>query len=259
MNYFVAAGRRWCAGLLALVWALGLLAAPVQAQEVHIAIGEYPPFKVQAEPGGGVLTEVVVEALRAGGLSTRIDWVPNNRAITGTMAGLYDGSFGWAHNAERDEALLFSSKPIFTYRMVFVQRAGEQQAWNQLADLGKQRIGVTRGNFYSQPFADLVAQKVLTVDEANEDGQGLSKLLMRRVDLLPLEASVARYLIATRFEAAERAQLQVQDKEFWSVPIHFVVSRKNPRAAEIMAAFDEGYRELQRSKRLEVLERRLRR
>lgn len=248
---------RCCRGLLAaLLFGLGLC-APAAALDVRLAIGEYPPFKVQSAAGGGVLTEVVVEAFKARNINAVVEWVPNNRAIAGTMAGYYDGSFGWAHSAERDEALYFSSKPIHTYRMVFVQRADESQPWNQLADLSGKRIAVTRGNFYSQPFAELQEQKVFEVDVGNEDVHGLNKLLLRRVDLFPLEESVANYLIATRFEPVERPQFLVQKKEFWVVPIFFVISKKSPNAKELMGEFDAGYAELQRSKRLETLLRKL--
>ena len=248
--------RRMLRGLAALVLGLGL-GLTASATEVRLAIGEYPPFKVQSAAGGGVLTEVVVEAFKARNIQAVVEWVPNNRAIAGTMAGYYDGSFGWAHSAERDEALYFSAKPIHTYKMVFVQRADEAQAWNQLSDPSGKRIAVTRGNFYSQPFADLQEQKVFDVDVGNEDMHGLNKLLLRRVDLFPLEESVAGYLINTRFEPAERAQFLVQKKEFWMVPIFFVVSRKSPNARELISEFDAGYAELQRSKRLDALLKKL--
>lgn len=242
--------------LMLVVTTCAALAAPPDS--VRIGIGEYPPFKVESEPGGGALTEIVVEAFKASGVRSAIDWVPNNRAIAGVMSGHYEGSFGWARSAEREEALLFSSKPIHTYRMVFVQRAGEVRDWASLSDLGQWRIGVTRGNFYSQPFADLQAQGVLAVDEAVDDVNNLKKLIFKRIDLFPLEESVARYLIANKLETGEGAQLLVQNKAFWMVPIHFVVSKKVANAQAIMDAFDTGYRELQRSKRLEVLERKLR-
>lgn len=237
-----------------LLW---VRAAPPET--VRIGIGEYPPFKVESEPGGGPLTEIVVEAFKAAGLRSSIEWVPNNRAIAGVMSGHYDGSFGWARSAEREEALLFSSRPIHSYRMVFVQRAGEVRDWANLSDLGPWRVGVTRGNFYSQPFADLQAQGVLAVDEAADDVNNLKKLLYKRIDMFPLEESVARYLIANKLEAGEAPLLLVQTKAFWTVPIHFVVSRKVDNAQAIMDAFDAGYRELQRSRRLDALERKLRR
>lgn len=239
---------------LAAPWAH---AAPPET--VRIGIGEYPPFKVESEPGGGPLTEIVVEAFKASGLRTAIEWVPNNRAIAGVMSGRYDGSYGWARSAEREEALLFSSRPIHTYRMVFVQRAGESREWSALPDLGNWRIGVTRGNFYSQPFADLQAQGVLAVDEAVDDVNNLKKLIYKRIDVFPLEESVARYLIANKLDPGEAPLLQVQSKAFWMVPIHFVVSKKVDNAQAIMDAFDAGYRELQRSRRLDALERKLRR
>lgn len=253
----IRAGRQRVRTLLAaLVLGLGLCGAAA-AVDVRLAIGEYPPFKVQAAAGGGVLTEIVVEAFHLRNIHATIEWVPNNRAIAGTMAGYYDGSFGWAHNPERDEALYFSSKPLHTYRMVFVQRADENHPWNQLADLAGQRIAVTRGNFYSQPFAEMQEQRAFEADVGNEDIHGLNKLLLRRVDLFPLEESVAHYLIASRFEAAERAQFLVQKKEFWVVPIFFVISRKSPNARELIAEFDAGYAELQRSKRLDALLKKL--
>lgn len=241
-----------------VLWSAACAAAAAPADNVRIGVGEYPPFKLESEPGGGPLTEIVVEAFKASGVRSAIEWVPNNRAIAGVMSGRYDGSFGWARSAEREEALLFSSKPIHTYRMVFVQRAGEVRDWTNLSDLGPWRIGVTRGNFYSQPFADLQAQGVLAVDEAADDVNNLRKLVFKRIDVFPLEESVARYLIATKLEADEGLQLAVQNKAFWMVPIHFVVSKKVANAQAIMDAFDAGYRELQRSKRLEVLERKLR-
>ena len=252
--------RRWT--LIGMSVAVVLCAASwahAATTTVRIGIGEYPPFKVESELGGGALTEIVVEAFKARNITATIDWVPNNRAIAGVMAGHFDGSYGWAHNPERDEALLFSSKPLYTYRMVFVQRAGEKRDWNSLADLAGSRIGITRGNFYSPTFADLKAQGVLTTDEASDDTNSLQKLLRKRIDLFPLEESVARYLIASKLDAGEGTQLLVQDKPFWTVPIHFVVSKKVPNAQELMDAFDAGYRELQRTKRIEVLERKLRR
>ena len=245
----------WDMGLGGRFGAPWALAAP---NAVHIGIGEYPPFKLEAKSGGGPLTEMVVEAFKARGIRAIIDWVPNNRAIAGVMSGHYDGSFGWAHSAERDEALLFSSKPIYTYRMVFVQRVGENRDWLTLADLSGARVGVTRGNFYSQPFADLQAQGLLTVDEAADDSNNLMKLLLKRVDLFPLEESVAHQLISTKLAPAERRLLQVQEKAFWMVPIYFVVSKKVPDAQSLIDAFDAGYRELQRNKRIDALEKKLR-
>lgn len=239
------------------VFACCCLGVGAQPSEVRVAIGEYPPFKAQSVPGGGVLTEIVVEAFKARNVNVALEWVPNNRAITGTMAGYYDASFGWAHSAERDDALYFSAKPIHTYRMVFVQRELEPRPWSQLGDLAGQRIGVTRGNFYSQPFADLVEQKVLEVDVGNDDINGLNKLLLGRIDLFPLEESVAHYMIGARFSPEDRARFLVQKKEFWVVPIFLVVSRKVPGAKAIINEFDAGYAELLRSKRLDVLLKRL--
>lgn len=248
--------RCWIPHLLVLLACLSLQA---HAAAVHIGIGEYPPFKSESAAGGGPLTEIVVESFKARDIQALVEWVPNNRAIVGVMSGRFDGSFGWAHSPERDEALLFSNKPIYNYRMVFVQRANEKRDWSVLSDLAGLRIGITRGNFYSQAFADLQNQKLLTTEEAVGDTNNLMKLLSNRIDVFPLEESVARYLIAKTLQPHEQAQLQIQDKSFWTVPIYFVVSKKVAQAQELMDAFDAGYQELVRTRRIEGLEKKLRR
>ncbi len=247
--------RRGLLGWLLVATACCMCAA--HAAVVHIGIGEYPPFKDQGQPNGGPLTEIVVEAFKARHIDTVVEWVPNNRAIIGVMSGRFDGSFGWAHSPERDEALLFSSKPIYTYRMVFVQRSAEMHNWATLEDLAHLRIGITRGNFYSQAFAQLQADKVLTTEEAVGDSNNLMKLLKNRIDLFPLEASVARHLIAKTLAVDEQPQLLVQDKSFWTVPIYFVISKKASHARELMNEFDAGYDVLLHTRRIEILEKKL--
>ncbi|MCV2371241.1 substrate-binding periplasmic protein [Roseateles oligotrophus] len=245
----------WLGSMLFL--ASFVFATPTRAETVRVAIGEYPPFKVQAALGGGALTEIVAEALKARNLDISIEWVPNNRAIVGTMNGTYEASFGWAHNDERDAALLYSSKPIYVYRMVFVQHIDKPVAWASLADLAHKRIGFTRGNFYSQALADMQSQKLIASEITVGDVSGLKMLALKRIDLFPLEASVARFLIATELDLETARQLEIQNQMFWSVPIFFVVSKKAPNAQELMNEFNKGYEELFRTKRIESLEKKL--
>ena len=225
----------------------------IWAEEVVLGISEYPPFKVQSARDGGPLTALVMESFAAAGVQGTIQWVPNNRAIQGVMSGTYGASFGWAHSPDRDDALLYSTKPIYSYDMVFVARKGEEPSWSSLQDLTKYRLGITRGNFYSQSFADLMSANVLHATEASSDIDNLRQIAIGRIDLLPIEESVGHHLISTQLEQEYRTKLKVGKRPFWNVPIYLVVSKKLPNAESIMSAFNRGFEFLTKKGRIAEL------
>jgi polar amino acid transport system substrate-binding protein len=114
--------RRALAALLAWLAWLVPLAQPAGAAErlsLTLTTHDYPPFMGQGLPHGGLLTRLVFEAFKLAEVDVEFEHVSSNRAITGVVRGIYDGSFGWAHTAERDRKLLYSNNSIYTFRMVF--------------------------------------------------------------------------------------------------------------------------------------------
>lgn len=240
----VAGLARWtgalCAGLFLAASALWA-EAPLK---VEMAVEEYPPLMGEKLPHGGILTRIVTEAYAKAGVTLEFHWVPNNRAIAGVMDGGYEGSFGWAHAPERDRKLLYSANRIYTFRMAFFQRRGEDYTWRKLEDLAPHRIGVTIGNHYSDEFSALQASGKLNVDPASADAFNMKKLASGRIDLFPMEQESGLMLADLTLTKAERAKIIHQGHAIWEVPVYVVINRESPRAQELVDRFDRGYRKL---------------
>lgn len=230
---------------------LGATAKP--PLRVQLAIHDYPPLIGEKLPYGGFLTRVVVEAFAKGGVTAKVVWVPNNRAISGVMDGLYDGSYGWAHAPERDAKLLYSKNPIYVMRMVFFQRRGQEYPWTRLEELSPFRIGATLGNHYSDEFATLQAGGVLKVETAAADAYNMKKLATGRIDLFPMEQEAGQMLADLTLAPVERDRIACQENAIWEVPTHLVIRRTHPHARELMACFERGFKALSASGRLKAL------
>ena len=250
MSRLRAIARKICshaavAGLLAL----GALPAGAADEPLTLSLvsHEYPPLMTNTLPYGGLLTRIVSEAFAVTGISLTTEYVPNNRAISGLMMGIYDGSYGWAHSPERDQKLLYSSNAIYTFRMVFFQRRGQEYPWRTLSDLHSFRIGATLGDHYSDEFSTLEAAGTLHVDYANDDTSNMKKLLLGRIDLFPMEETSGQFLLKGILSPEEQAKISFQNNAIWTVPTYFVIRRSYPKAKEIIERFDRGYRQLAQS------------
>jgi len=204
----------------------------------------YPPLVFVNTPNTGILTDIVKESFRLAKVQTDFLPMPNNRAITGLLLGAYDGSYGWAHSPERDEKLLFSTKPIYSFRMVFFQKNGAEIVWNSIRDLSRYRIGTTLGNYYFPEFESLVASGVLKVDPADTDISNFSKLLRDRIQLFPIDVDVGLYILKNNFSLEERKRIIYQDKAFATVPVYVVIRRDLRQGRELLDRFDRGFQQL---------------
>lgn len=245
--------RRAVAALLAWLVPPAPSARAAERLSLTLTTHDYPPFIGHGLPHGGLLTRVVFEAFKLVEVDVKFEHVPSNRAIAGVMRGIYDGSFGWAHTAERDRELLYSSNSIYTFRMVFFQRRGGEVPWKRLADLGRVQIGTTLGDHYSDEFENLQTAKKLQVQEAASDLANMRKLLLGRIDLFPMEEEAGKMLIQANLSPAEQGQLSYQGNPIATIPTYLVLRRTLPRARELIARFDQGYRLLHDSGQLAKL------
>lgn len=241
--------------LLALMMLLACLPASAGSPEFReklqltLTAQYYPPYIDSAAPDAP-LTQIVTSAFRLANVDVTLAEVPNNRAISGVMQGLYEGSYGWGHTAERAEKLLYSARPIFDLRVVFFHRNGEEFSWERLNDLRSKTIGVVQGNFYSPEFSSLQASGALKTDVAPSDISNFRKLLSGRVDLIPIDAGTGQLILQKHFTAAERNRLSMQNKAIAVVPVYVVIHKKLPRAAELIRRFDAGFQQLSESGQL---------
>lgn len=220
------------------------VAAPLL--EVVLSGQDYPPYVGQTLSGNGLLARVVSRAFQLENVRVRYLFFPNNRALQSARNGTVDGSIGWEVTPERQRDLLYSDT-VMTLRLVFFQRAEDRIVWHALPDLARYRIGVTLGNTYSQPFAQLQQAGVLHVETSADDLSNLRKLLARHIDLFPIDAEVGRMLLSRNFSAADQRRLVPQSTPFWTAGMHVVIWRGHPRAAELVERFNRGLKRLRAS------------
>lgn len=238
--------------LLLLLTLFSLPRGEAASPHLRLTLNEYAPYIGARIPYQGILSRLVREAFALEGVGITLVDVPNNRSIAGPMAGLYDGTFGWAYTPERAEKLLYSDA-LLTYHMVFFQRKERIINWQSMADLTPYTIGITKGNFVSNDFSRLQQEGKLRVDEGPDDASGMRKLLLQRIDLFPMEKEAGQYLLASLFQPGQQRQIVVNNHTIWEVPVHLLIYRGHPQAADLISRFNRGLAKLKESGQYERL------
>lgn len=94
-----------------------MLAAPVsapRAEEVLIAVGEWPPFVGAQLPDNGRHAKLVRERLAAAGFVARFEFLPWSRSFNLTQVGRYAATFPWVRTEERAALFLISDRAVGT-------------------------------------------------------------------------------------------------------------------------------------------------
>lgn len=238
--------------VLTAMWlALCLLTAQAEpssppALSIVLSNQEYPPYMGQDLPGNGLLSRIVSEAFRLQNVQVRYVFFPNNRTLQSARSGGVDGSLGWASTPERQRDLLYTDA-VMSLRMVFFVRKGQTVKWKTLRDLAPWRIGITTGNTYSEEFSRLEQAGVLSVDAVPDDAINLRKLAAGHIDLFPIDEEVGQMLRYRTLPPAQRDRVQSQGRPFWLAPMHVVIWRGHPQAAELVRRFNLGLRQLRAS------------
>lgn len=99
-------------GLFALLAVFGLATAPLRAEPVTIAVGEWKPFISQDLPGYGLHAHRVSEVLETAGFEIEYAFVPWTRGYEMTRSGRYAATLSWYRTDERAREMLFPEVPI---------------------------------------------------------------------------------------------------------------------------------------------------
>ncbi|MCX4027546.1 transporter substrate-binding domain-containing protein [Endozoicomonas sp. SM1973] len=153
---------------------------------------------------------------------------------------------GWTK--DRSEYLLYSKRSINKVDfLIYVNQTSSIQ-WNGLQGLKKLRIGLMRGWSYGEQWADLNNVKKIPV---NDILQGFRMLDNNRIDGFAGYFPVFDYTLNKVNKSTQYRKLPAFDSTY-----EFVVSAiNNPRANELITAFDKGMKALAKSGVLEKAKR----
>ncbi|RMF16650.1 MAG: amino acid ABC transporter substrate-binding protein [Gammaproteobacteria bacterium] len=237
--------------LLALAIVTLLLALSTQlpargAEVIRLTNGEWPPYQSPELPHYGAASWLAQRAFEIEGYQVEYSFFPWNRAYYMAQTGQYDGSLIWSYSEERAKHFIYSDPFLYTNTVFFFNRE-KPIDWDRWEDLQGLIIGATSGYHYGTAFDEAERKGIFTVDRVSSDELNLKKLIAGRIDAFPLSLDVGRYMLRTQFNDIERGRLDWHPKPLRKTAYHLIISRKSPRAQELVDAFNRGVAKLKAS------------
>lgn len=231
--------------IAASLMCLGMLC---HADTFSVAGDPYPPFGDPKNPSGGLAIEIIRAAYKTQGHEITMEFVPWARAEAGVKNGSYDiVPYTWRTEA-RAKVLLFSS-PYAVGNVRFIKRKGDPFEFNGLESLGGKRVGTVRGYGYGDAFAN---SPVFVREASNDLMTNIKKLLRERLDLTLEDEIVARSLISTDDPQA-LDHIEFVKTPLSVNPLYVTAGLQNPKAPEIIRAFNKGLETIRANGTLEKI------
>ena len=206
---------------------------------------DYPPWTDQNLPHGGIATWLVFRAFKAAGYSVgEMLWMPWKRGFVETEQGNSDGAFPWIENPERHQKFLFSTPflPSVEYAWTSTGRSFSPTSKDDLRQrsfcrpLGYGTFGV---------IEELLDEKALVRESPQTMDSCFKMLASGRTDFVYATTSDADN--AMRQSGIDPGTVRRAPLALSHIDHHLIVGKANPRAAEIIAAFDKGFAKLKAS------------
>jgi len=238
---------------LALRWALAVgLAAltggvAAETSALQIATGELPPYATQSRPDQGIALAIVRRAFELSGHKVEFHFRPWPRAQQETQQGQWDASAYWGASPARQRSFLLSDN-VLTEQWVIIYRRELKLDWQELRQLRPYTLGVIREYTYTPEFWALLKSGELRSDSTPSDEAGLRKLLLGRIDAMPMERNVACDLLYRHFTPEQASRLQAHPRLLTeSFTTHLILPLQAPRSAALLADFNQGLKKLKAS------------
>jgi polar amino acid transport system substrate-binding protein len=221
---------------------LGLLSLGVtaRAEVLQVTGSLWAPYLSNELENGGLAADLVRTALERAGYEVQGSAEPWSRAYEGAAIGVYDVVAAIWQNEARGEDLIFSN-PYLLNDIIFMSRRGALGNWRTLNDLTGMRIGVVRDYAYDEAFDN---HPDLYRVENNHLIQNLLLLRQGRLDVIVGDKWSILHEIS-QFMPEDIGYFVALPKPLARRALRLGVSRQNPRAQEIVAAFDTAIVEMQ--------------
>ena len=214
------------------------LAGRADENSVSLACNNFPPHKIEQPAGDGhdgFDIDIVGEALKRIGWSTRISFMPWKRALELAERGQYDGLCSCSYTKEREERLLFSEELGAVSVGLFARSRDAFAGVASVADL-KDRKVVTVGGYNLE--AELITAGA-KVEATASDKNALDMLVAGKVDLL-----YGYELTTKHFIASDPRSSSIAYQEIRRNPYYFCLSRAMPGADAAMQGFNRSLKDM---------------
>lgn len=190
---------------------LTLLATTAYADTLKLVTEDYPPYSFR---DGAILKGSSIDQvnllMRDAGLDHTVEIMPWARALALTEKQPDHCVFTTTHNAERDPNFKWV-EPLLAGRTLLIRKTGASINPQSLDDAKQFLVGVTRDDF----TADLLkAKDFKRLDLASDFNLNLNKLMLGRIDLMPIAED---YYVKLRRDGTEIEKVLVLSEQIYSV------------------------------------------
>ena len=248
-----------CMAVILLAASSGSAESPGQPDKtITIATGEWAPWTGMDLPYNGFVCRVVEDVFSRAGYEVDFAFYPWQRAYAMILQGRADASAYWYISDRRKEDAYYSD-PLTREKIVFFHLKTEPMAdWETLADLEPYRIGVSRGNTYTDELWEMGEQGVLTLDKADGDLANFRKLLAGRIDIFPCSKLRGYTLLNAHFSEGTVALLAHHETPLDEPTGHLIFPRGKDGSLALKRVFNAHLRQLRDEgvyrKYIEILE-----
>jgi polar amino acid transport system substrate-binding protein len=237
----VAQWRRWALALAMLfgAWSVALAGAGrAEAQERIALVAEndwYPYSALRNGQSEGMAVDLVRAAYRAAGVEVDLVSQPYARCLNEVELGLQLGCFNTIREPANEARFLFHAKPLFSAAIVIIAPADSTASDLGPADLKGQRVAVTNGYTYGEPFQ---SDAGIDKDVAASDLGVLRLVALKRASYGVIYDKVMAHLLA---EHGGELAGKVKVVGLLTEPDLYVsFSRRHASAPAAIAALDKG-------------------
>jgi len=221
--------KKWLVLFLFLLFT----SANVQAGKVKLATGEWVPFTSEGLENYGFFTEIISEVFKEMGVEAEYVFYPWRRCYDSVKKGKAWAAFPYSYTEERAKEVLYSDQIAYSTTKFFYYKNNKDYEYETLEDLRPYKLGGVIGYFYEK----LLNKAGLEVDYVPKELNAIEKLMVRRIELLPLNELVGWHLIKKHFSDEEN-NFGTLEKAFSRDALHLIVSKKYPDTRELLKEFN---------------------
>lgn len=223
------------AGAVAAVMAVGA----AKADPIKVGYVEFPPYTYteDGKPKGNLI-EMMEKVAADQGIVYKAESAPARRIFSGVPEGEFQMFLGVKSVKDFEGTTLASTAPIGTIELN-AYGLGEAPAVKAKEDLSGKAAVVLTGYSYGgwRPWMEDPANKV-TLVEARTAEQALNLLQAGRAPLL------LQYTLPMKQALGGKAVPELKATPISAIDVYFVVSKKTPDAAALLAKLEAGYAKL---------------
>lgn len=157
----------------------------VSDKTIRMVSSRWEPYEYEENgEAKGIGLELTREAFKRLGYEVKVEFVPFKRATEMIQNGEADVLTDVNRTAEREVYGIFSNEPLLTsYTCLFVNADSAIQFDGDIFKLDAYVFGINRGYTHGTDFDEAVKTKRLKVEEAEDSGQNIQKLMDHRIDI----------------------------------------------------------------------------